>query len=536
MGIGTAFEKSLARTLLKQGAGNVDELAKVQKALATEKGFSQMEADALAAFQRSNGGVTPALNDVPAQLDEAALTARKAAVEDPKADPSLAQADSPEQYRVRLEKQFTPDYVHRTLKTMGDDRPVGPVGIPSSLDILQAREANDLVVAGIMKGLATNPRFASKHAAWQGDSPYKLQFHVDKFTDQREGVKRRIQFDDPAELGDHKGSVRASEGILGGDDGVTSAIIRQQSQSDFIRQIASEADIPEKVLERSLSRSLTRFFQAKFNKESKEGIWDDCEGIVDTIQRKTQMGPIAKKFIGELQESIQPNTSPVFFRGKNGLLLPDDGNFYPETVGKHLRDLFTDIRDLDEIEAALQAGTRPEVSKALQTFIEKKGYDHVVYFNRAEDKGSLSIINWNPDLELSPWDPLLHGGNTKGQAGAAASYILGALGLGAGASQVRADETFPKVGTRGQRPGAAIINPDGSESSERTISVGFDKGIMLIPTIIKDEDGFLVKVSNKDAITAHKAGKNPAVGGPFETEDEATEFAKSRSDKGGRFQ
>lgn len=97
-----------------------------------------------------------------------------------------------------------------------------------------------------------------------------------------------------------------------------------------------------------------------------------------------------------------------------------------------------------------------------------------------------------------------------------------------------ADE-FPKVGTRGLARGAPIINPDGSKSTERTISVGFDDGIHLIPTIVIDKEGFLVKVSDEEAIRLFQAGKNPSRG-RFDTEQEAKEFAIRRSKEGGRFQ
>ena len=94
---------------------------------------------------------------------------------------------------------------------------------------------------------------------------------------------------------------------------------------------------------------------------------------------------------------------------------------------------------------------------------------------------------------------------------------------------------FPKIGTRGRYKGAPIVNPDGTSSSERTISVGFDDGIYLIPTIVVDEEGFLVKVSNDDAIRLFKQGRNPTVG-KFKTVKEADAFAKKRSASGGRFQ
>ena len=97
-----------------------------------------------------------------------------------------------------------------------------------------------------------------------------------------------------------------------------------------------------------------------------------------------------------------------------------------------------------------------------------------------------------------------------------------------------ADE-FPKVGTRGLAPGESIVNPDGSRSSERTISVGFDDGVHVIPTIVVDKEGFLVKVSNEEAIRLFQVGKNPSRG-RFNTIKEADEFARIRSEQGGRFQ
>ena len=92
---------------------------------------------------------------------------------------------------------------------------------------------------------------------------------------------------------------------------------------------------------------------------------------------------------------------------------------------------------------------------------------------------------------------------------------------------------FPKIGTRGLNPGESILNPDGTRSSERTISVGFDDGVHVIPTIIIDEEGFLVKVSNEDAIELFRQGKNPSRG-IFKSVEEANEFAGQRSASGGR--
>ena len=94
-------------------------------------------------------------------------------------------------------------------------------------------------------------------------------------------------------------------------------------------------------------------------------------------------------------------------------------------------------------------------------------------------------------------------------------------------------DDFPLVGTRSLKPGVSILNPDGSRSSEKTISVDIDGIIQLIPTIIIDDEGFLLKVSNDDAIKLFREGKNPSIGA-FETEEKATAFAIKRSKSGGR--
>lgn len=96
--------------------------------------------------------------------------------------------------------------------------------------------------------------------------------------------------------------------------------------------------------------------------------------------------------------------------------------------------------------------------------------------------------------------------------------------------------SWPPIGARSLRPMTPIVSEDGRMSaSEQTISVGFDDGEYLIPTVVIDDEGYLVKVSNEDAIAMFRAGKNPAVG-KFKTPEEATEFAKKRSKNGGRFQ
>ena len=128
----------------------------------------------------------------------------------------------------------------------------------------------------------------------------------------------------------------------------------------------------------------------------------------------------------------------MVFRGKNGLLMKDlNANFRPGNVAEQLEDIFPD--DADEILAAA-SGTRAEKTKKLQAFIESKGFDHIVYHNAVEDRGSVSIINWNPDLQKSVYDPELAGMGDKAASGAAAQAFIGMLGIGGTGAALQPDK------------------------------------------------------------------------------------------------
>ena len=133
-----------------------------------------------------------------------------------------------------------------------------------------------------------------------------------------------------------------------------------------------------------------------------------------------------------------PNTTPLLFRGRSGLLLDDNGGFNFIQVFEQLEEIFPAARE--ELDSLVLTGSRAEKTKAMTDFIERQGYDHIVYLNRVEDKGSMSIINWNPDLQLSPWDPSLTRGNAGEQAKAASAYVLSILGIGGAGAAVRSQE------------------------------------------------------------------------------------------------
>lgn len=108
-----------------------------------------------------------------------------------------------------------------------------------------------------------------------------------------------------------------------------------------------------------------------------------------------------------------------------------------------------------------------------------------------------------------------------------------------GDKTVQEGPQHPIIGTKSKRPNTPIINPDGSQSSEQLMTIGLtgESGVektALLPTIVKDDKGFLVKVSRKEALRLHRTGKNPAVGF-FDSIEEADKFAVGRSAGGGRF-
>ena len=448
MGVSIALQKALARKLLGRSAKSIDELAVSLKA-ADKTAFSRMDQEVLKEFDLTQGAldkVDETLNasvGMQAQLralyDEANELSRRAAITDPKAEPTTYhQANSPEEFSHRLANQWTPDYASRAIAGSQSFNP--DVGASTALEILNNRVANDAIVETFTKQFDKIPRYSARLKEWQGDSPYKMQFHVDRITDTR-NPDVSIQFTDAREIGNHGGSVAASEGVIGGANAIEEGMKLAGEHALDIKAIAAELGMSPKALDLKIATATNDFYLAKFNKTDGTGIWDDLKPLFD--QYDEIMGATAgtgRKLLNEIRDLPTPNTTPYYFRGVNGLLLDDTGGFSPRIVGDQLLNIFNNDVDMDIIEAALKAGSRPKVTKALTDFIESKGYDHITYFNTVEDKGSLSIINWKPDLELSPWDPILHGGNRQSQAQAASSFVLGVFGLGVGHASIREEE------------------------------------------------------------------------------------------------
>lgn len=97
---------------------------------------------------------------------------------------------------------------------------------------------------------------------------------------------------------------------------------------------------------------------------------------------------------------------------------------------------------------------------------------------------------------------------------------------------------YPQVGAQASRPGQVIYNPDGSESSEKSFSVGMDFGTggektALLRSIMPNAQGNLQQYSPAGALNMFRNGTNPAIG-MFDNQSQADAAAQFRSQNGGR--
>lgn len=365
--------------------------------------------------------------------ETAAETARVDGITNPKGEAStLHQASSPEEFSTRLQEQLVdPSYSAKAVV----QSTTGEAGSAASQkkfveDIAKSRERHTTMVEGILTPLSRDQRWKVATDEWLGDTPYKgdLQFHVDRFSDPTR-KDSFIQMDEPREFGLHSGSNEAAE-RAGLRHGPEDAMQNQATQQQAIAQIASQLEEPLVAIERAFGETAERHFTRLFSKNGDVDVWAEVEEIMeDFVQVAGIPASDIPKFKSGMRQLPTSNTTPFLFRGKNGLLLEDNGGFGTDAVARQLENIFTDQESFDSIQAALgEIGTAPK-QKALQKFMESKGFDHIIYHNSVEDKGSLSIINWNPDLMASPWDARFHR-NSNSRGAAAASFLAGALGIG----------------------------------------------------------------------------------------------------------
>jgi hypothetical protein len=350
------------------------------------------------------------------------------------ADPEHAfvyQTKEQGEFAERLNKQLrNPEYAALTVTSGADD-----VTMRTAIEASQT--AHKEMVNRVTGKLRANPRWTARVNDWFEDSPYKddVLFHVDKQTDPLR-ADSFIQFENPREMGLHAGTNAAAERVIG-VWGPEAAALQTGDFVEQLEELAGLANIPISRINMVIADELTTFFERKFLEGTTLGKWnDEWKNIM--VKVEAELGPDivdeAVKIMSILKNMPTPNTTPMVFKGKNGLLLKDEGNFFPRQVADQLVGIFPD--DADEIFAAVSA-KKVDQSKNLQKFIESKGYDHIVYNNSVEDRGSVSIINWNPELQKSVWDADFVGSNPTGAASAAAAAMLAVMGIGAQNADVR---------------------------------------------------------------------------------------------------
>ena len=284
---------------------------------------------------------------------------------------------------------------------------------------------------------------------WVGDSAYKgeIQFHVDVRTDPT-NPERLIQYDKPRQGGVQIGSNRAAESA----PGMVEVEEFWKVQDDLARDVqllADEAGITPKQLHNSIGKYVNRFKMRQFGKAhdnpqlTMAEVYGEWEEMVEEISKRLgdDYGAAAKVVAADIMRMPTPNSVPVVFRGKNGLLLQDTGGFNNGEILDQLYEIFNNKADWQSLDRAASGADEFAITKNIQEWIESKGFDHIIYHNTVEDAGSLSVINWNEDLMKSVWDPVFYGApSTPGNSQIATSLIMSALGLGAGSAALQSDK------------------------------------------------------------------------------------------------
>jgi hypothetical protein len=132
------------------------------------------------------------------------------------------------------------------------------------------------------------------------------------------------------------------------------------------------------------------------------------------------------------------------------------------------------------------------------------------------------------DEDLPPVIQPGAGSGEQGAAGAFASDEEALAFLSAGAQERTSEPLVPALGNIDLASRPTVQNKDGTVSTIRSMSIGTDKGEVLIPTIA--DDG--TELSDKEAIDLYrKSGRHLGI---FKTSDEATAYAKKLSKQQGK--
>jgi hypothetical protein len=384
-----------------------------------------------------------AVRDEIARREEEAFEQRRIArITDPTEETGIAFTHrTPEEYKERLTQLEDPHYSVRSVQraTTGFED-LGDIDkFAESVEKAAIRDAafQQQVVGKAMK----NPRYKARVDQWaDGAFENRVFVHVDRQVDPiRAGTDDFVQFENPPEMGIHSGSNLAAERAT-----IRNAdfeIKRAERINADLDQAAQALEMTPNEMADIVGGSMDTYFRKKFAKGDKFIDSTDFEELGELLREALvnldAPQQLADKLVGDLRQMSTASTTPHYFRGKNGLYLDDKGAFRPSDVAEQLYEIFPD--DFNLIDAA-NSGAMKDRTKKLQEFIESKGYDHIVYHNAVEDKGRLSIINWNPDLMKTIWDDEFTRGDTLVGASNAASYVMALLGIGAGGAGIRTQE------------------------------------------------------------------------------------------------
>lgn len=393
------------------------------------------------------------------RLEEAANeeARRQAHVSNPESgfEATYWQTNSPEEYAARWQNQINDDNFgagvtleRSDLDLVGDidelhaqiDAGYAPESdinfVNQVLEINSARNRDARFQMSVKSVLGANPRWTKRVKEWSEGSPYgdHVFVHMDRqMNPLQQGMQDQLQFAKPREMGVHSGTVAAAErATIISEEFGRGQISRV---SDDIGFAAQELGMEPQELHNIAGRAINNYFLSAFTRAT-EGtplmtqheIWSELRGLLSEAFKNAGIPPAnAEKIVHDLQSTPTTVATPHLFRGKNGLLLQDNGNFSPQAVARQLEDIWPS--DFEEITAA-SSGLKEEAGPKLAKYIESKGYDHIVYINAVEDRGLPSIINWNPDLWISLYDPALTRGNPNVAAAAAAAVFMGQLGIG----------------------------------------------------------------------------------------------------------
>lgn len=417
MGKATAFKTTVAKTLLKQGAGNVDELAKITKATDTAEGLADLRRTAEAAG---------AGDDFPTQLDRALETQRLSDMEaaetqrlvdiDPKTRTSNmdAQAASPEEFKARVPQLAHPDYASDVLnKSDGSLNMQNPFDRTTVHAERYARwDADQQHVYN--EAIRANPQMRK----WADASAYRRKDVFGPDVDDPDGpvvffrmdVKRDprgdlvpIQFDPNAhEFGMHIGSKQAGLDIV-------SPEVRQNHMdriNNIRKQFALLGPEANKLFLPFYKELRTNLFLRHGEKMFEGPVKQRVDEIIDEVFAtfKSTFQESGKVGIGDVttpnlfKDSLRRTMldvfdeaqHPVMVNVKKGLHVLDRGNNDADSIVRELigRGIFND----DELEVIKQMATNAEQNVALRKMLKDDGYDHLVYINDGEDQGVLSIV------------------------------------------------------------------------------------------------------------------------------------------------